>query len=108
MGVFGYDEILEPDVNPKKYTLNFKSDRAIVKATTVTENNDNPSDPNTLTDDQLAKSIGFSFKKTSCFRVNMFLQCINNSDRCYTGAANILFTGEANQIIVNPEPCPEA
>ena len=56
--VFGYQDILETDVNPKQYTISETNNRAIVRATTDTGFGDNPAEPNSLTNDQQAKSIG--------------------------------------------------
>jgi len=103
--VFGYDELVETDVTPKTYSLHEEVDSAVVTATAVTGKLDNPDDPNNLTDVQLGKSIGFSFKSTSCFEVDMFLKCPSTSKQCTPNGANILFSGKANQII--QEPCPE-
>ena len=64
------------------------------------ELNDNPDDPNNLTDLQIQRSVSFVFKDTSCFQVTMDLFCPeNNLKDCRNGVGNFLFAGTAKDLV---------
>jgi len=105
--VYGYDELIIPDVN-LKYNYTENSYSVVATATTKGGGGDNPKNPNKLNNNQKSKSIGFSFKDTSCFRADFLVKCPNglppgNNVGCKEGGGNFLFTGVAEQL---KEPCP--
>jgi len=74
--------------------------RTIFEATTEGVGQDNPNDPNNMTDQQKKRSIVFTFKNKSCWTVIYSVYCSFEPERecrSYTGA-RLLFAGGADEV----------
>jgi len=123
--VKGWDQIIYPNTSTRDYTdhvyagrdhlgeiIIYPNDneldsdnRATFNANTTAGNDDNPSDPNNLTDKQLRKSVGFKFTETSSFNVEFHEMCgLADHYGCGVVGGNVLFAGTATQMA---ESCAE-
>lgn len=85
-------------------------ERLEFRASTVGFLDDNPSNPNKLTNLQKKRSVSFTFENTSCFRVTFELYCPSRDiDKCRVnddgklGGGRFLFNGEAEDLIKEGE-----
>ena len=75
--------------------------RTVFKGTTRGSGNDNPTDPNNLTEQQMERSVVFTFANTSCWTLEFNAYCTTEPDqKCswYSGS-QFLFSGSASQIV---------
>ena len=63
---------------------------------------DNPTDPNNLEQQQLDRSIAFTFKDTSCFQLTYTVDC------CMSSGRNFLFAGDSVVLPLCDNPPPSA
>jgi len=82
--------------------------RTMFHSSTIGYFDDNPTDPDNMTDQQKSRSIAFQFTDTDCFEFTYDHYCpseqIDGGDACegYTGG-NFLFGGSASEIITDGE-----
>jgi hypothetical protein len=70
--------------------------RTVFHSSTKGTGEDNPTDPNNLTELQKARSIVFTFKDTSCFTATFDHYCAVDKCRWY-GGGNFVFSGDADE-----------
>jgi len=76
--------------------------RTVFHSSTKGTGDDNPTDPNNLTEQQKKRSVVYTFKNTSCFTMTFFHYC-GVSDCSWYGGGNFLFSGDAEQIVSEGE-----
>jgi len=74
--------------------------RTIFKATTNGGGNDNPTDPDDLTEQQMRRSVVFTFTNTSCWTMEFNAYCPSEPEEsCDRSGSKLLFAGGASQIV---------
>ena len=79
--------------------------RTVFEATVVGKGTDNPDDPDNLTNEQMSRSIVFTFTDTACWTIvyNAYCPLEPESTCSWYGGSNFLFAGSAQQIIQEGE-----
>ena len=75
-------------------------ERTVFKSTVDGNGKDNPTDPNNLTEQQMKRSIVFTFEDTECFDMVYSAYCpFEPENKCsWYGGSNFFFAGSAQQI----------
>jgi len=75
--------------------------RTIFSATTKGNGQDNPADPDDLTEQQMKRSVVFTFTNTSCWTMEFSANCPSEPEEScgWYGGSNLLFAGSASQIV---------